>query len=73
MKIVRELLGVMVGVGTTGGFVITSGEFTKDALAFATANNIVFLDGKALQQIMETQSRQPDISAKSNSHPVVST
>ena len=45
---VRELLGVMVGVGATGGFVVASGEFTKDAIDFAKANNILMLDGKEL-------------------------
>jgi restriction system protein len=48
VKIVRELLGVMVGVGATGGFVVTSGEFTKDAIDFSKYNNINLLDGKEL-------------------------
>jgi restriction system protein len=46
VKVVRELLGVMVGVGATGGFVVTSGEFTKDAIDFSKHNNINLLDGK---------------------------
>lgn len=46
VNVVRELLGVMVGVGATGGFVVTSGEFTKDATDYAKANNILLLDGK---------------------------
>jgi restriction system protein len=70
VKIVRELLGVMVGVGATGGFVITSGEFTKDASLFAGANNIVLLDGKALRQIMRTQSRQPGTPPKAPAIPL---
>jgi restriction system protein len=41
VKVVRELLGAMVGYGATGGIVVTSGEFTKDAIAFARANNIM--------------------------------
>ncbi|MFH0782594.1 MAG: restriction endonuclease [Pseudomonadota bacterium] len=69
VKIVRELLGVMVGVGATGGFVITSGEFTKDALAFANANNIVLLDGKALHRIMQAQSKHSVIPAKATVTP----
>ena len=40
VKIVRELLGVMVGGGATGGFVVTSGQFTKDAHRFAQENNV---------------------------------
>lgn len=46
VNVVRELRGVMVGVGATGGFVVTSGEFTKDSIDFAKANNILLLDGK---------------------------
>jgi len=48
VKVVRELLGVMVGIGATGGFVVTSGEFTKDAIDFSKHNNINLLDGKEL-------------------------
>ena len=48
VNVIRELLGVMVGVGATGGFVVTSGEFTKDAIHFAKANHILLLDGKEL-------------------------
>jgi len=54
VNIVRELLGVMVGVGATGGFVVTSGEFTKDAIDFAKANNILILDGKELLNSMRS-------------------
>ena len=54
VSVVRELLGVMVGVGATGGFVVTSGEFTKDAIDFAKANNILILDGKELLNSMRS-------------------
>ncbi len=54
VNVVRELLGVMVGVGATGGFVVTSGEFTKDAIDFAKANNILILDGKELFNSMKS-------------------
>ena len=53
-NVVRELLGVMVGVGATGGFAVTSGEFTKDAIDFAKANNILMLDGKELLNSMRS-------------------
>jgi restriction system protein len=54
VKVVRELLGVMVGAGATGGIVVTSGEFTNDAVAFARANNIILLDGKELHNNMKS-------------------
>jgi restriction system protein len=56
VNVVRELLGVMVGVGATGGFVVTSGEFTKDAIDFAKANNILILDGKELLKSMRSDA-----------------
>ncbi len=59
VKIVRELLGVMVGVGAAGGFVVTSGEFTRDAISFALANNIELLDGKVLRRMMKVQAERP--------------
>lgn len=67
VKIVRELLGVMVENGATGGFVITSGEFTQDAVAFANANHIFLLNGKALIKIMKVQSNQSLSSKADNS------
>lgn len=51
VKPVRELLGVMVGNGATGGIVVTSGEFTKDAFYFARNNNIQLVDGNTLHQM----------------------
>jgi len=54
VNVVRELLGVMVGVGATGGFVVTSGEFTKDATDFAKSNNILLMDGKDLFNSMKS-------------------
>jgi restriction system protein len=54
VKVVRELLGAMVGDGATGGIVVTSGEFTKDAIAFARANNIMLLDGNELYKSMKS-------------------
>jgi restriction system protein len=48
VNVVRELLGVMVAQGATGGFVVTSGVFTAEAEAFAKGRNIELLDGAAL-------------------------
>lgn len=63
VNVVRELLGVMVGVGATGGFVVTSGEFTKDAIDFAKANHILTLNGKELHKNIKSYAIsewQPD-------------
>ena len=54
---VRELLGVMVGMGATGGIVVTSGEFTRDAVNFARNNNIQLVDGSTLHELTKGQRR----------------
>lgn len=48
------MLGVMVGDGATGGIVVTSGEFTEEARAFARAINIMLLSGKELHKSMKS-------------------
>lgn len=48
VSIVRELYGVMAAEGAAGGFVVTSGRFTKDAIAFAEGRNVVLIDGSIL-------------------------
>lgn len=49
---VRELYGVIVAKGATGGFVVTSGVFTDEARAFATGRNIELMDGRALHTLI---------------------
>lgn len=71
VKIVRELLGVMVGAGAAGGFVVTSGEFTRDAISFAHANNIELLDGEALRRMMKVQAEQTDSVVERSSRQVL--
>lgn len=48
VNIVRELYGVMAAQGVAGGFVVTSGKFTKDAENFAEGRNIGLIDGPRL-------------------------
>jgi restriction system protein len=47
--IVRELYGVMAATGADGGFVVASGQFTREAREFAEGRNITLVDGLALQ------------------------
>ena len=49
---VRELQGMMADRGAAGGFVVTSGVFTDEALAFARGKHIELLDGKALHVLI---------------------
>lgn len=50
--IVRELYGVMAAKGATGGFVVSSGEFTNDAQDFVRGRNIELVDSKALHALI---------------------
>lgn len=50
--VVRELYGVMAARGATGGFVVTSGRFTDDAIGFASGRNVTLVDGPKLHQLL---------------------
>lgn len=52
VTIVRELYGVMAAQHAAGGYVVTSGRFTRDAIAFAAGRNIELIDGKALTALL---------------------
>lgn len=55
---IRELYGVMAAEGATGGFVVTSGNFTQEAKAFAEGRNIDLIDGAALKAIIKEVQQQ---------------
>jgi restriction system protein len=48
VSVVRELLGVITANGAVGGFVVTSGDFTKDAIEFANGRGIELITGDEL-------------------------
>ena len=48
VQVVRELYGVMAAEGAAGGFVVTSGTFTQEAVAFASGRNVRLIDGPKL-------------------------
>ena len=48
VAVVRELYGVMAAEGAAGGFVVTSGTFTEEAIAFASGRNVRLVDGPKL-------------------------
>jgi restriction system protein len=52
VDVVRELYGVMTAQGSAGGFVVTSGQFTKDAHEFATGRNLTRMNGAALAHML---------------------
>lgn len=48
VDVVRELYGVMAARGATGGFVVTAGRFTDEAVTFASGRNVTLVDGPKL-------------------------
>lgn len=56
---IRELYGVMAAGGAAGGFVVTSGVFTKEAKSFAEGRNIDLIDGAELTNIIKIIKQQP--------------
>lgn len=53
VNVVRELFGVMAAQNATGGFVVTSGEYTAEAINFAEGRNIILIDGPVLKQMLD--------------------
>lgn len=53
VKSVRELLGVVVAENASKGFLVTTGEFTDEAIGFAEKSELVALvDGEALLKVI---------------------
>ncbi|RYH52566.1 MAG: restriction endonuclease [Alcaligenaceae bacterium] len=52
VPVVRELYGVMAAKGAAGGFVVTSGQFTAEAEAFAKGRNVQLLAGTKLERML---------------------
>lgn len=64
VEVVRELYGVMAARGAAGGFVVTSGRFTEEAVSFASGRNVSLVDGPKLHGLIrqasaQTSSRKP--------------
>jgi restriction system protein len=53
VEIVRELYGVMAATGAAGGFVVTSGRYTEDAVQFAQGRNVTLIDGPQLHAMIK--------------------
>lgn len=52
VDVVRELYGVMAARGAAGGFVVTSGRFTDEAVSFASGRNVTLIDGPKLHGLL---------------------
>lgn len=53
VDVVRELYGVMAAQGAAGGYVVTSGQFTQEARAFAEGRNVRLVDGPKLFALLQ--------------------
>ena len=53
VMVVRELLGVMASQGAKGGFVVTSGSFTREAESFAQSNGIALVGADELNKMIQ--------------------
>lgn len=58
VPVVRELYGAMAAEGAVGGFVVTSGTFSKPAREFASGRNLQLIDGLVLKQWI-AESKKP--------------
>lgn len=56
--VVRELYGVMAARGAAGGFVVTSGRFTEEAVEFAQGRNVRLVDGPKLHGLFQQLGRE---------------
>lgn len=52
VDVVRALYGVMAAEGAAGGFVVTSGRFTDEAIGFASGRNLTLVDGPKLHAML---------------------
>ncbi|MCA2999726.1 MAG: restriction endonuclease [Rhodocyclaceae bacterium] len=59
VDVVRELYGVMAAHGAVGGFVVTSGSFTADAIEFASGRNVILVDGPVLYDMIRRARSVP--------------
>jgi len=57
VSVVREHFGIVTAEGAAGGFVVTSGRFTEEAVEFAVGKPIVLIDGERLSKAVATVSR----------------
>ena len=62
--VVRELYGVMTMERAVGGFVVTSGGYTLDAIGFARGKAIVLVDGPMLFDMIKRGKRAPSENAR---------
>ena len=56
---VRELDQAMRAQHAAGGFVVTSGSFTREAMGFASGRKIQLIDGRSLREMLNDTTGMP--------------
>lgn len=59
VKVVREMFGLVAAEKATGGIVITSGQFTRDADTFANDKSLELVDGEQLVSLISAVQKDP--------------
>lgn len=70
VQLVREFYGVLASRGAAGGYFVTSGVFTDEAIKFAQGLNIEMVDGNRLRGMIATASKPVSSNAKEVSRPI---
>jgi restriction system protein len=68
VSVICELYVVMAAERVTGGYVVTSGTFTKDAKEFASGRNIELIDGKGLDALLRDGRSAAPVAVNNGSH-----
>jgi restriction system protein len=59
VKVARELYGVMMAEGATGGIIISSGTFTQEAADFVKGKPLEIVDGTSLMAMVREVKNEP--------------
>lgn len=57
VAVVREQFGIVTAEGAAGGFIVTSGRFTHEAVEFAVGKPIILIDGEQLSKAVSAVSK----------------
>jgi restriction system protein len=71
VSVVRELNGVIAAQKADGGYVITSGHFSPDALDFVESCQIILIDGAKLQIMIGAVAKPAPTNGNANSQKTV--
>jgi restriction system protein len=65
VPVVRELFGVVTAENSSGGIIVCSGNFTRDAIEFARGKPIELVEGAELVRLIGDVQTQPKVKTES--------